>query len=179
MIGRPGSSEYAPFYAGYVAEAGTAEAGTADPLVLMRAQLDGIPALLAGVGESRGGHRYAEGKWSIREVVGHLADVERIMAYRALRLARADSTPLPGFEEDDYVAAGSFERRTLAALIDEWQSVRRGTITLFGGLPAEALERRGTVNNGPMSVRALAWIIAGHAHHHVTVLRTRYGIGGE
>lgn len=167
---RPADDEYAPFYAGYVARLAP-DADALERLVWQREAfvvfLDGIPATLHG-------HRYAEGKWSIREVVGHLADAERIMAYRLLRVARGDATPLPGFEEDDYVRAGGFDGRTLASLVREWEAVRRATLELVRSLDAEAAARRGVANGNPVSARALAWIIAGHVEHHREILAERY-----
>lgn len=171
MISRPEPDEYAPFYGGYIAET-----GSTDALELQRTQLEQLGALFGGIPESNGTHRYAAGKWSIREMIGHLADTERIMSYRALRLARADATPLSGFDENSFVAGADFDRRTLASLAEEWRAVRQASIALFASVGPEVAARRGTVNNGPMSVRALAYIIPGHAAHHVKVLRARYGI---
>jgi uncharacterized damage-inducible protein DinB len=173
VISRPEPDEYAPYFGRYISEA-----GSTDPLTTMRQQLETTAALFAAVGESRAGHRYAPGKWSIRQMLGHLADSERIFSYRALRLARADATPLPGFDENDFVAAAEFDSRPLASLIEEWRSVRRASLTLFENLGDEALRRRGAVSGGPMSARALAWVIAGHELHHLAVLRERYGVGG-
>ena len=173
MISRPEPDEYAPYFGRYISEA-----GSTDPLTTMREQLETTAALFAAVGESRAGHRYAPGKWSIRQILGHLTDSERIFSYRALRLARADATPLPGFDENDLVAGAEFDSRPLASLLDEWRSVRRASLSLFENLSVDALRRRGTVSGGPMTARALAWIIAGHERHHLAVLRERYGVGG-
>ena len=173
MISAPEPAEYSPFYADYIREV-----GTADPLAAMRTQLESTGALLDGVPEARGVYRYAPGKWSIREIVGHLADTERIMSCRALRLARGDRVALPGFDENEFVAAAGFDRRTLASLLDEWRAVRRASIALFEGLAEDDLLHRGIVNDGPMSARALAWIIPGHERHHLNVLQKRYGLGG-
>ena len=173
MISRPEPDEYAPYFGRYIAEA-----GETDPLTTMRGQLETTAAAFAAVGEARAGYRYAPEKWSIRQILGHLADSERIFSYRALRMARADTTPLPGFDENDFVAAAEFDSRPLASLLEEWRAVRRATLTLFENLSEEATLRRGTASGGPMSVRALAWIIAGHERHHLAVLRERYGVGG-
>jgi uncharacterized damage-inducible protein DinB len=173
VISRPEPDEYAPYFGRYIVEA-----GTADPLTTLREQLETTPALFASAGEARAGYRYAPGKWSIREVLGHLADTERIFSCRALRLARADATPLPAFDQNDFMAAADFDSRPLASLIGEWDAVRRASLALFESLGDEALRRRGTVSDGPMSARALAWIIAGHERHHLSVLRERYGVGG-
>jgi hypothetical protein len=174
VISAPEPSEYAPFYAGYISDV-----GPAGPLASMRAQLESTGALLDSVREERGGYRYAPDKWSIREIVGHLADAERIMSCRALRLARGDQAALPGFDENAFVVAAGFDRRTLASLVEEWRTVRRASITLFEGLSEEDLRHHGIVNEGPMSARALAWIIPGHERHHLDVLGKRYGVGAE
>jgi hypothetical protein len=122
----------------------------------------------------RAGSTYASGKWTLKEVVGHLSDDERIFAYRALTIARGDPTPLPGFDEKTYVGAAGFETRALADLLAEYRSVRDATITLLRGLPAEAWLRRGIVNEYEASVRGLAFHIAGHELHHLRILRERY-----
>jgi uncharacterized damage-inducible protein DinB len=132
--------------------------------------------LLAGVSDAKALHRYAPGKWSVKEVVGHVTDTERVFCYRALRFARADDKPLQGFDENAWVPAGRFDARSLEDLAGELDAVRRATIALLRGLDTEALARRGTANNNPISVRALAWIIAGHERHHVGILHERYGI---
>jgi len=174
MIGtsRPAADEFAPFYASYVARVADDE----DVLAALTNQLHEILARLAEIPESQGEHRYAPGKWSIKEVVGHLADSERIFAYRALRFARGDRTALPGFDENEYVPAMAAAARTLADHIAEWGDVRRATLSLFRHLPADAWQRRGPASGKPVSVRALAYIIAGHVRHHVEVLETRYGV---
>jgi uncharacterized damage-inducible protein DinB len=169
MIPRPDASEYDPFYHRYVAAVPEGEL-----LELLRTSLGETLALLDEVGEARAGHRYAPGKWSVREVVGHLADTERVMAYRALRIGRGDATPLPGFDENAYVAAAGFDRRRLDELADELAHVRVATLDLFGGMDGEALGRRGTASGAPVSVRALAWIVAGHEIHHRRIVRERY-----
>lgn len=169
MIPRPAPSEHAPFYARYVD--GVPDG---DLLSILEAQLNQVLAFVRGLPESRGGHRYAPGKWSIREVLGHMMDTERIFAYRALRIARGDATPLAGFEENAYVAAASFDARTLADLAEEYEAVRRSTLHLFRHLDREALARAGTANNAAVTVRALAWIIAGHERHHLGLLRGAY-----
>lgn len=166
---RPGPGEYAPFYAGYVARV-----PDGDVLATLEAQLREAVSLLEGVPAGREGHRYAPGKWSVREVVGHVADAERIFAYRALRFARGDRTPLPGFEENGYVRAAGSDARPLAELTGELRTVRLATLSLFRGLPAEAWSRSGEASGAPVTVRALAWIAAGHAAHHLHVLRERY-----
>jgi hypothetical protein len=130
--------------------------------------------LIRSIPEARGDHRYAEGKWSVKEVIGHVIDTERVFAYRALQFARGDATPLAGFEQDDYVRCGSFDKRSLSDLADEYEQVRRATISLFANLDQGAWTRRGTANKNEVSVRGLAFIVAGHERHHVEILRTRY-----
>jgi uncharacterized damage-inducible protein DinB len=168
----PGPDEYGAYYAGYVAHV---PAG-ADILDLLGRQRDSTLARFAAVPEARGAHRYAPGKWSVREILVHLSDVERIMAYRALRVARGDATPLPGFDENAYALLSNAEAHPLAALAEEWSDVRRATLSLFRHLPDEAWTRRGTASGAPVTVRALAWIIAGHERHHLAVLAERYGV---
>lgn len=165
----PGSSEYDPYYSTYISK--VPEADLIETLTGLR---DGTAHFLGSIGEGGAGHRYAPGKWSIREIVGHLSDSERIFAYRLLRIARGDTTPLAGFDENRYVPAGNFERRTLADVAAEFGAVREATLRLLRGLDAEALARIGIANGKPVSARALAYIIAGHEIHHVGVIRARY-----
>lgn len=169
MIARPGTDEYAPYYGTYI---GKVPEG--DLRALLATQLGETLALIRSIPEARGVHRYAPDKWSIKEVIGHLSDSERIFAYRALRIGRGDTTPLPGFEQNDYVPTGRFDARTLRDLADELAAVRQATIQLFAHLDEAALERRGTASGKPVSVRALAYIIAGHERHHVGIIKTRY-----
>lgn len=131
-------------------------------------------ALLRGLSESQADSRYAPGKWSVKELVGHLIDSERIFTYRALRFARNDKTELPGFEQDDYIKHASFGARSIGDLADELEHVRRASLDLFRSLDEEAWQRRGLANDAEISVRALAYIIAGHELHHVQVLKTKY-----
>lgn len=159
----------APFYARYLERV-----PEGDIVRLLDEQIVETLGLLASLPEERGGHRYAAGKWSIREVVGHMCDAERVMAYRAMRFARGDTTELPGFDENTYVANARFDARTLASLCDELEAVRWATVALFDSLNDEELMRGGVANGSPVTVRALAWIIAGHERHHVELLRTRY-----
>jgi hypothetical protein len=134
--------------------------------------------VLRAIPEARGGHRYGPDKWSIKEVLGHLIDAERVFAYRALRFGRADQTPLAGFDENTYVPAGRFGDRTLANVADEFRAVREATVRLLEGMPDEAFARSGKANDAAITVRALAWIMAGHERHHVGVLKERYGLKG-
>jgi DinB family protein len=168
----PGADEYAAAFAGYVAQVPL----HTDLHQLLAEQLDTTSARLRAVPEARGGFRYAPEKWSVKEVVLHLADTERIMAYRALRIARGDPTPLPAFDENAYVPLSGADAQPLAELVEGWADVRRATLALFRQLPAEAWLRRGVASGKPVSVRALGWIIAGHERHHLDVLGVRYGL---
>jgi hypothetical protein len=171
-IVRPAADEYAPHYARYLEHLPR----DGDVARILTAQLDALPKTLAEAGEERASFRYADGKWSVREVVGHLTDAERVLSYRLLRIARGDETPLPGFDENDYVRAAAFETRPLADVAAEWSAVRRSTLALLQGLAPSVWERRGTANGTPISARALVYIVAGHTEHHLGMLRTRYGL---
>lgn len=171
-IARPGPDEFAPYYAGYVARVPDG----ADPLHILVAQYETVPAVLLAVPREREQHRYAPEKWTIKEVIGHIADAERIFAYRLLRIARGDATPLPGFEEKGYVLHGGFAGRSLADITDEWVAARRATLALVRGLADDAWERRGTASGMGVSARALLYIIVGHVAHHMNVLKERYGV---
>lgn len=167
---RPGAGEFAPFYNGYVVKV-----GEGDVVAAMGRQLEATLAQLGAVPAERGDHRYAPGKWSVKEVMGHLADSERVFAYRALRFARADTTELAGFDETTWVPAGAFGRRSLADIVAEYEAVRRASLAFFASLDDAAAARIGTANGNRVSVRALAWVITGHDAHHALVLRDRYG----
>jgi len=119
-------------------------------------------------------HRYAPGKWSIKEVIGHIADTERIMSYRLLRIARGDSTPLPGFDQDEYMKYVDFDVYTLSDLIENYISVRKATLSLVRGLTDEAWARTGTASNTVMSAKALAYVVAGHGLHHIRIVKDKY-----
>jgi uncharacterized damage-inducible protein DinB len=165
----PQPGEYSPHYEKYVALV-----PQENILDILEAQLGETHQLLAGLSDNQADFRYAANKWSIKEVVGHIADTERIFAYRLLRIARADQTPLSGFEQDDYVKTGNFSARTLAALLEEFSAVRRATLTLLRSLDDPAWLRLGVANKHQVSVRALAYIIAGHERHHRITLEERY-----
>lgn len=168
-IGRPEETEYLPYYGKYVSL--VPEGGI---LTTLGQQIEETLALLRSIPEAQGTFRYAPDKWSIKELLGHIIDTERIFSYRALRFARGDETPLPGYEQDDYVRGASFDAFPLAELADEFESVRRATILLFRHLSEEAWLRRGAANESEVSVRALSYIIAGHERHHISILRDRY-----
>jgi DinB superfamily len=171
-VGHPESTEFAAFYAGYV------QLVTEEPLVALESQGRKTQVLLAGLTDAQAGHRYAEGKWTVRDVAGHMGDVERVLSYRALRIARGDATALHGFDENAYADVAGADRRPIGELAAELAAVRSATLALFRGFDAAAWRRRGVANGNPVSVRALAHIIAGHERHHSEILRTRYGIAG-
>jgi uncharacterized damage-inducible protein DinB len=168
---RPADSEYAPWYAGYVSAV-----PDGDILDLLRANGEEISTLLSTVTEAKGGHRYAEGKWTVRDLLGHVIDAERIFAYRALRIARGDATPLASFEQNDYVRAANADARPVASLARELVAVRASSVLLLESLPDEAWGCVGMASDKAVTVRALAYIILGHARHHIGVLREKYGI---
>lgn len=166
---RPLEGEYSPYYETYISKV-----PDGDILETLTKQLDEMLKVLRSLPEERGGFRYSPEKWSIREVIGHLIDSERIFAYRALRFARGDVNPLAGFDQDEYVRASGSDRRKLTDLASEFEYLRRATISMLRSFEDAAGERRGKANNNEISVRALAWIIAGHERHHLQILRERY-----
>jgi uncharacterized damage-inducible protein DinB len=168
-IARPEPGEYAPYYERYISLiSGSDILGTLD------AQRRQMMLLLSGRDESDGDFRYAAEKWNAKEVLGHVCDTERIFAYRALRIARGDQTPLAGFEQDDYVKNGPFARAPLSEIVEDYIAVRRATLTLFRNLEEAAWTRRGTASNNSVTVRALAYMIAGHEVHHLRILEEKY-----
>jgi uncharacterized damage-inducible protein DinB len=169
---RPASDEYAPFFAAYVSLV-----PDGDVLEALEQGREETKQLLGKLPETNATHRYAPGKWSIKGVVGHITDAERVFAYRALWFARGDAGPLPGWDENAWAQVSHFDAHTLKALLAAHDAQRDATLTLFRSLPAEAWTRRGTANNNPHSVRALAWIAAGHERHHLKILRERYLVG--
>jgi len=168
-LARPDSSEYASFYAAYIA--GVPDG---DLLGLLERQLEEHTVLLSGVPDARGDFAYAPGKWTLKEVLGHVVDAERVFSYRVLRFARADATPLAPFDETAWVPNSGARGRSLRDLIAELRAVRTATLALLRSLPAGADTRRGTASGYEISVRALAWIIAGHERHHFRLIRERY-----
>ena len=173
VVGRPEPDEMPPHFVGYLKRV-----PELDPVTACATQIEETLVLLDRISETDAMYRYAHGKWSIKEVVGHLTDVERIMAYRALCIARGDTTPLPGFDENAYVPVAKFDIRSLADLVGELRSARAATLALLRTFDADAWRRRGTASGKPVSARALAFMIPGHERHHVEILRTRYGVGG-
>lgn len=169
IITRPDTNEYAPYYEKYISLV-----SDGDILAILNQQIDETLALLRGLSAAQSDSRYAPDKWSIKEVVGHLIDTERIFAYRALRFARNDETPLAGFEQNDYVAHAAFSQCEMKDLADEFEHVRRASIHLFRHLDGKAWDRRGVASDNEVSVKALAWMIAGHELHHREIIRERY-----
>jgi hypothetical protein len=169
---RPQPGEYAPYYERYISLVPGNDVLAA--LAALEDQRRQMLLLLSGRAEADGDLRYAPEKWSVKEVLGHICDTERIMSYRALRIARGDQTPTAGFEHDDYVRNGPFAHCTLADLIEDYIAVRRATITLFRNLDDVAWARRGVANNNEVTVRALAYIIAGHELHHRRIIEEKY-----
>jgi DinB superfamily len=166
----PAADEYPPAYADYVGRVPP----QADVIDVLAGQLRETSSRLAAIPDTRGGFRYAPGKWSVKEVIGHLSDAERIFVYRALRFARGDTAPLAGFDENAYVPEAGADARALSDLVEEWVAVRQATLTFVRSLAPAAWSRRGVADGNPITVLALAYVVAGHEHHHLEVLRTRY-----
>ena len=168
-IQRPAAGEYAPPHTGYVNEV-----PDGDVVALLKKQNGETLRLLGRIGEKKSRHRYAPGKWSIREVVGHMTDTEHVFAYRALRFARGDKTPLPGFDEVAWGNASNADTRTLKSLLEEFAAVRATTLAMIKSFSPELLNRTGTASGHPVSVRGLVYVMAGHERHHVRILKERY-----
>jgi len=167
-LARPQAGEFAPYAEKYISLVPD------DALSALEQQSRQTEELFASRPETDGDFRYAPDKWSAKEVLGHIIDTERIFTYRALRAARLDKTPMEGFEQDDYVRHGGFAQRTLKSLLEEYQSVRSASITLFRSFDGETWLSRGIANKHEISVRALAFMTAGHELHHFKILRERY-----
>jgi hypothetical protein len=171
-IPRPQADEAATFYHRYIAKV------TGDDIVeQLTRQMGEVEQLFGLVDDAQANQSYAPGKWSCKEVLGHMADAERIFSYRLLRIGRGDHTPLPGFDENAYVPPARFNARPVRSLLAEFKSVRQSTLALIQGLPPEAWSERGTASDNEISARALAYIMVGHVSHHLGVLRERYGLG--
>lgn len=167
-MNKPESWEYSDYYSDYVAHVPEGEVTE-----LLGAEIEQWERLLGGVSEEQAESRPREDQWSIKEILGHLADAERVFGYRALCIARGDKTALPSFEQDEYVRESGANRRGLKSLLDEFVNLRRANIAMFYGLSPLSWKRTGTVSDGLMSVRALAYIIAGHEMRHLKLLRAR------
>src|SRR5882724_7082711 len=168
-MSRPLEAEYAPYYRGYVAHV-----SEEDILPVLRSQLDHLDALLGQVKPERETYAYAEGKWSIRELAGHLIDGERVFGYRAFCIARGETQNLPGFDQNDYMLTAPYDGIELEDLLSELRLVRLSNIAMFRSLDEESWNRVGTANGNEITVRALAFIMGGHVRHHMNVLKERY-----
>lgn len=168
--GVPQPGEYNRAFGGYVDKARP----FADPIPKLDQQLHDLLSLLRPLDAGKQLYRYAPGKWSVKELLGHIIDTERVFAYRALRVARADQTPLASFEQDAFVAAAEIEPCDWSELLEEFEHVRRASILMLRHLPEAAWARTGTASDAPISVRALAYIMIGHVEHHLEILRQRY-----
>ena len=172
MIGVPKSNEYAAAFGRYVARVAVVD----DPRRELTSQRANVVARLKKLSEEQAAFRYEPGKWSIKELINHLSDAERVFAYRMLRIGRGDHTPLPGFEENDYARAAQSDRRQFREVLEEWSTVREATIALAASLPDANWANVGTSNDAPISARALLYIVLGHTEHHMAVLADRYDV---
>lgn len=168
-MNRPSETEYAPYYQSYIDQV-----SESDIMPVMRSQMDELDVLLGRVEPNQETYRYAEGKWSIREIVGHLIDGERVFGYRVFCIARGEQQNLPGFDQDDYMLTAPYDRIGLEDLLSELRLIRLGNIAMLRTLDEEAWSRSGVANDNSVSVRALVFIMAGHLRHHMNVLRERY-----
>lgn len=167
---RPEAAEYAAHFHVYI---GLVPEGSL--IDILNEQTERLQKLYGSIREADGDYRYAPEKWTVKEVLGHVIDTERIMSYRMLRVARGDRTPLPGFNEGDFVRGAEFGRLSIARLLEQFIAVRRATLELIESLPEHAWEREGEVAGYPATARALAYVIAGHERHHTQLLQERYG----
>ena len=168
-MNRPLESEYAQYFGSYIEYVSENEI-----LPVLRSQIDELDVLLDRVTPEHETFRYAEGKWSIRGIVGHLIDGERVFGYRAMCIARGDTRSLPGFDQDEYMMVAPYDHVNLEDLLSEFRLVRLSNLAMFRNLDEEAWTRIGTANDNQVSVRALAFIMAGHTRHHMKVLREKY-----
>lgn len=171
MLTRPGSDEFFEYYGRYIDQ--VPQRNVLDILDEQRAE---IRSVLGHLPPDRAGYRYAPNKWTIADVIQHLSDAERIFAYRALRIARGDETPLPSWDENAYAARTDTSQLSIPVLLDDWEAARASTLSLFRTFADEMWTRRGTASGHPITPRALAYIIAGHSAHHLTILLDRYGV---
>jgi uncharacterized damage-inducible protein DinB len=169
-IKRPDQSEFAPFYAGYIAK--VPDSG---PAPLMREQIATFEKLRS-LPDAKANHQYDSGKWTVKEVIGHVADAERVFSYRLTRIARGDKTPLSGFDENNWAKTAPHRRRPIAEVVDEMIAIRRATLALVDSLDEQTVSNVGLANNNSVSARAICWIMAGHTKHHLDILTERYGV---
>jgi len=168
MLSRPDRSEYADFYADYIAKVPDGEV-----IAILAAQPAAYRKFLGSLSDEAASCRPQPGKWNVKEIIGHLCDAERIQGYRALRFARGDQNELPGFEQDDYVREAHSDARSLSDLLDEFEAVRKSTLALLKSFPDGVGQRSGVANGAPVTVRAMAYIIAGHTQHHYDLLKAQ------
>jgi hypothetical protein len=166
---RPGPDEYRTYFEKY-----TALVGDGELVTILSEQAAQLAPFYAGISEEQAGTRYAPGKWSVKQMVAHVVDTERVFGFRAFAFSRGEQKPLPSFEQDDYVKAVDFDAKPWRAILDDHAVVRAATIALFRGMTPEMLLRRGTASDAPLSVRACGYIIAGHETHHVRAIREQY-----
>ncbi|NOU72254.1 DinB family protein [Paenibacillus sp. LMG 31458] len=169
MLQRPSSEEHSPYFTGYISQV-----PEGDYLSFLHSQLDAVVALFSPINDKQGLYRYEPGKWSLKEVLGHITDTERIMSYRMLRIARGDTTNLPGFDQDLFIDNASFDDLSMEDLLNDFQAARQATFSLLKTISEEAWSRKGIANNNEISARALAYVIAGHAQHHLVVIQQKY-----
>lgn len=169
VVARPEAGEYTPYYGTYVGKV-----PDGDVRELLRSQLPKTIELISSFSEEKASVGYGPGKWTLKEVLLHIADAERVFSYRMLRIGRGDTTPLPGFDQDPWVLTSHANDRSLPNLLAEYQAVRAATLALVDSLSVEAWLRKGTASDHPISARALGYICAGHELHHVQLIRERY-----
>lgn len=168
-ISPPETGEYDAYYQGYIDRVEGRQLS-----LILRQQRAQVLELLDGLSEERANYRYAPEKWSVKEVLGHLIDTERVFVYRAMSIARGEQQSLPGFDQDDYVRTGDFDRRTVESLKSEYETVRNASIAFFESLDTESWVKTGTANDVTVSVRAIGYIVPGHEAHHLSILHERY-----
>ena len=165
---RPSEGDYAPFYAAYIKNVPD------DAIKAFGEQLHTTNTFFKSIPEDKIDYRYAEGKWSIKEIVGHLIDNERVMSYRALAISRNEKQSLPGFDENDYIRESNYSKRDYSDLVEELKKVRESNLLMFKNFSEEILDRRGIANNSEVTVRAILFIITGHELHHINIIKERY-----
>lgn len=166
---RPVEKDYAPYYKGYIEKV-----KGDDILKFLYDQTKNCQNVLNSFSEHKGDYSYAEGKWTVKEVIGHIMDTERVFTYRALCIARAEKQHLPGFDQDAYVREGKFSSRELFELVYEFRLVRESNLLLFKSFDAEMLKRRGIASGYEVTVNALLFMIGGHLEHHIEILKEQY-----
>jgi|SRR5215471_15489144 len=166
---RPDATEASPYYFTYINKV-----SAGDIRAILRAQVDEVVPVLRGISEERSLHRYAPGKWSIREVLSHVNDAERVFSFRAFWFARGFDSPMPSFDQEVAIPTAAADGRSWSSHLEEFRAVRAATVDLFQHLPADAWLRRGIASGNPVTVNALAYIVAGHLAHHFEIVRERY-----